>query len=390
MKIAIISSNTKSPSTQRVKAVAIERGHKAKVLDPLRFTMYVDEVTPRLFYRAKALGRFDAVIPRIGAEVTFYGTAVIRQFERMGVFCLNTSQSITSSRDKFRALQVLSQHRIAIAPTAYVRDPEAIPFAIEQVGGAPLIIKVLEGTQGVGVILAETAKAARAILETLQKAQQNVLVQRFLQESEGHDIRALVVGGRVVAAMRRHAQAGEFRANVHRGGLAEAISLPSEHERIAVASAEILGLQVAGVDLIESSAGPLVVEVNSSPGLTGIEQATGTNVAEAIVAHIEARMGFPALDLTARLGLNSGYGIVDIEVRTDLAGKPIRESPLHELAVKVLSLKRESARIPNPPDTMPLLAGDLLTCYGSYESLRQLMPAGLPARARIRRRLVQA
>src|SRR5690606_29345318 len=285
MKIAILSQGPRLYSTRRIREAAEARGHKVRVLDPLKFSLDVEKKNPHVWYREKRVENFDAIIPRIGASITFFGTAVVRQYEQMGVFCLNTSSSIATSRDKLRAFQILSRHNIGIPKTAFVRQRSSVMPAIERVGGAPVIIKLLEGTQGIGVILADTSKIAEAIVETLQSTKQNVLIQNFVEESRGRDVRAFVVGGRVVAAMRRSAQGTEFRSNVHRGGVAVPVQLEPEYERTAVMAAQILGLRVAGVDMLESNEGPQVMEVNSSPGLEGIETATGVDIAGEMIKH---------------------------------------------------------------------------------------------------------
>jgi ribosomal protein S6--L-glutamate ligase len=241
------------------------------------------------------------VIPRIGVSITHFGTAVVRQLEQLDIFCLNSSLGIANARDKLRGLQVLARHNIGIPATSFVRDKADVLPAIGRVGGAPVIIKLLEGTQGAGVVLAETREIAAAIVQALHSANQNVLVQKFVAESRGRDIRALVVGDEVVAAMRRVAVEGEFRSNVHLGARTEAVSLDAESARVAVEAAQIMGLRVAGVDMLESDEGPQVIEVNSSPGLEGIEGASGVDVAGAIIDHIEQHVLFPELDIRQRL-----------------------------------------------------------------------------------------
>ena len=243
------------------------------MLDTLRFAIDLASDEPDLQYRGKPLSDYDAVIPRIGASITFFGLAVVRQFEQMDVYTPNTSNGIANSRDKLRAIQILSRHGIGIPATTFVRDRADVLPAIERVGGAPVVIKLLEGTQGIGVILAPDKKVAEAVIETLQSTKQNVLIQRFISESSGTDVRAFVIGDRVVAAMRRIAKGDEFRSNVHRGGRTEPVELDADAARIAVQAAQIMGLRVAGVDLLESDQGPLVMEVNSSPGFEGIENA---------------------------------------------------------------------------------------------------------------------
>ncbi|MFV0252655.1 MAG: RimK family alpha-L-glutamate ligase, partial [Beutenbergiaceae bacterium] len=286
MKIAILSRAPRSYSTQRLRAAAADRGHQVKVLNTLKFAIDLSGDEPDLLFRGKPLSSYDAILPRIGNSITYFGTAVVRQFEQMDVYTPNTANGISSSRDKLRATQVLSRHQIGMPATAFVRERADVRPAIERVGGAPVVIKLLEGTQGIGVILAPDAKVAEAIIETLQSAQQNVLIQSFVSESKGRDIRALVVGDRVVAAMRRTAQGDEFRSNVHRGGSVEAVELDQEFRDTAVRAAQIMGLRVAGVDMLEGADGPLVMEVNSSPGLEGIEAATKLDVAGSIIDYI--------------------------------------------------------------------------------------------------------
>lgn len=376
MKVAILSRNPRAYSTCRLREACARRGHAVKVLNTLRFSMLVESGSPKLLYRNRALSRYDAVIPRIGASITMYGTAVVRQFEQMGVFTLNSSQAITVSRDKLRSSQVLSRHAIGIPPTAFVRDRASVLDAIEQVGGAPVIIKLLEGTQGIGVILADNDKVAEAIIETLQSARQNVLIQKFVKESRGRDMRALVVGDRVVAAVRRVAMGEEFRSNVHRGGHAEPVVLDPLFERMAIHAAQILGLRVAGVDMLEGADGPQIMEVNSSPGLQGIELATGIDVAGAIVEHLEEQVLFPELDLRQRLTLKSGYGVAEFPVvaGSELAGRTLRESGLRDRDVQVLSVTRGSVAIPNPRGDQEILPGDVLLCFGKHITLKSLIP----------------
>ncbi|MCA9714433.1 MAG: RimK family alpha-L-glutamate ligase, partial [Myxococcales bacterium] len=311
-----------------------------------------------------------------GASITFYGLAVVRQFEQMGVFTLNTSHAIGVSRDKLRASQTFSRHNIGIPPTAFVRDREGVLPAIEAVGGTPVIIKLLEGTQGIGVILADTVKIAEAIIETLQSTKQNVLIQGFVSESKGRDIRALVVGDRVVAAMRRKAKGDEFRSNVHRGGTTEIVKLDEQYERTAIHAAQIMGLTVAGVDMLEGRDGPLVMEVNSSPGLEGIEGATGIDIAGQIIESIEEHVLFPEIDLRQRLTTARGYGVAELPIRPDskVAGKTIGELDLRMRDVVVLSIQRGSVIIPNPGGGERLLAGDIALCYGKRIVLRDLVP----------------
>ncbi|MBT8433151.1 MAG: RimK family alpha-L-glutamate ligase, partial [Gammaproteobacteria bacterium] len=318
----------------------------------------------------------DAVLPRIGASITYYGTAVVRQFQEMDVFCANTAHGITNSRDKLRSLQILARHHIGIPETTFVRDKQDVLPAIERVGGAPVIIKLIDGTQGIGVLLADTVKAAESIIELLQSQRQNVLIQKFVAESRGKDIRALVVGDRVVAAMRRVAQGQEFRSNVHRGGVAEPIDLPDEYAEVAIRSAQILGLRVAGVDMLESSTGPQIMEVNSSPGLEGIETSTKLDVAGAIIGYIAAQVEFPEIDIRQRLTVSKGYGVSEIFVPegSEFVDKTISDIDLTAKDLNVLTLYKGSKVIPNPRSDRVLEPGDKLLCFGKLESMRGMVP----------------
>jgi len=287
MKIAILSRKATLYSTRRLKEAGEQRGHEMHVVDYLRCYMNITSHKPRVVYQHKPLEGFDAVIPRIGASQTFYGTAVVRQFEMMRVFPANESQAISRSRDKLRCLQLLSRKGIGLPVTGFAHSTKDIDGLLGIVGGAPLVIKLIEGTQGVGVILAENTKAAEAVIEAFRGLHANILVQEFIKESKGADLRALVVGDRVVASMKRQAKEGEFRSNLHRGGTAERIKLTPEERSTATRSAKAMGLNVAGVDMIRSNHGPVVMEVNSSPGLEGIEQATGVDVAGKIIQFLE-------------------------------------------------------------------------------------------------------
>ena len=290
MKIAVLSRNSKLYSTKRLIEAAKQRGHEVRVIDHLRCVMDISAAKPTIHYRSEEFSRetFDAVIPRIGASVAFYGTAVVRQFEMMGVYSVNESVAITRSRDKLRSMQLLSRKDIGIPVTAFAHSPGDVTGLIREVGGAPLVIKLLEGTQGIGVVLAETQKAAESVIEAFMGLKANILVQEFIKEAGGADIRCFVVGGKVIAAMQRQAKPGEFRSNLHRGGSATLIKLSKAEQNLAIKAAKAMGLNVCGVDLLRSSRGPLVMEVNSSPGLEGIEKATGKDVAGMIIKFIEA------------------------------------------------------------------------------------------------------
>ncbi|TVR38286.1 MAG: 30S ribosomal protein S6--L-glutamate ligase [Cryomorphaceae bacterium] len=287
MKIAILSRNAKLYSTRRLVEAAQELGHEAVVLDHLNCAMIKEKQNPMVYFNGQRLEGFDAVIPRIGASVTMYGTAVVRQFEMMGVFAANSSISIVRSRDKLRSMQIFSRHDIGIPKTIFARNPRQIDSLLKEIGGAPVVIKLLEGTQGIGVVLAETRKAANAVIEAFHGLNANMLIQEFIKEAGGADIRAFVVGGKVVGSMKRQGAEGEFRSNLHRGGHATRIRLSKEERQLAVNAARAMGLNVAGVDMIRSNRGPLVLEVNSSPGLKGIEEATGKNIAGEIIRFIE-------------------------------------------------------------------------------------------------------
>ncbi|MCB1735281.1 MAG: 30S ribosomal protein S6--L-glutamate ligase [Gammaproteobacteria bacterium] len=290
MKIAILSRNEKLYSTRRLVEAAENRGHEVRVLDVLRCYMNITSRRPTIHYKAEVLNGFDAVIPRIGASVTFYGTAVLRQFEMMGVMPLNESVAISRSRDKLRSLQLLAREGVGLPVTGFAHKPDDVEDLMKMVGGAPAVIKLLEGTQGIGVVLAETQKAAESVIEAFMGLKANILVQEFIKEAGGADIRCLVVGGKVVAAMKRQGKEGEFRSNLHRGGSANLTRLTPEERATATRAAKIMGLNVAGVDILRSNHGPVVMEVNSSPGLEGIESATQKDIAGMIVEFIEKSM----------------------------------------------------------------------------------------------------
>ncbi|ODN67781.1 30S ribosomal protein S6--L-glutamate ligase [Methylophaga muralis] len=287
MKIAILSRNAKLYSTRRLVEAAQARGHEVDVLDVLRCYMNITSMKPEVHYKGENLSGYDAVIPRIGASVTFYGTAVLRQFEMMDVYPLNESVAISRSRDKLRALQLLSRRGIGLPVTGFAHRPDDVDDLIKMVGGAPLVIKLLEGTQGIGVVLAETAGAAESVIEAFMGMKANILVQEFIKEAGGADIRCFVVGEKVVAAMKRQGKEGEFRSNLHRGGTANLIRITPAERATAVRAAKTMGLNVCGVDLLRSNHGPVVMEVNSSPGLEGIEAATGKDIASLIIDFIE-------------------------------------------------------------------------------------------------------
>lgn len=291
MRIVILSRNSKLYSTKRLKEAAESRGHEARVLDHLKCTVIGEHKNPRILYEGEELKDVDAVIPRIGASVTFYGTAVVRQFEMQGVFSVNSSISIVRSRDKLRSLQIFSRHDIGIPKTIFTNHPKNVEVLIREIGGAPCVIKLLEGTQGIGVVLVETKKAAKSVVEAFHGLKANMLIQEFIAEAGGADIRAFVVNGKVVGAMKRQGAEGEFRSNLHRGGSAVKVRLTAAQRQLALRAVKAMGLTMAGVDMLESSRGPLVLEVNSSPGLEGIEKATGKDVASSVIEFIESNVG---------------------------------------------------------------------------------------------------
>ncbi|AUD05176.1 30S ribosomal protein S6--L-glutamate ligase [Spirosoma pollinicola] len=292
MRIAILSANPNLYSTQRLLEAARQRGHEGVVVNHLNCQVMIEGGKPSILYEGHELETFDAIIPRIGASVTDYGCAVVRQFEMMNVFTTGKSQAIMRSRNKLRSLQVLSKAGVGLPKTMFANHPKNgdVTQLIKLVGGPPVVIKLLEGTQGIGVVLAETTKAAKSTIEAFYGLKKNVLVQEFIAEAKGADIRAFVVGGRVVGAIKRQGLEGEFRSNIHRGGNAVAVQLTPNEEQTAIAAARALGLRVAGVDMLPSDRGPLVLEVNSSPGLEGIENATGLNVAAEIITYIEDKI----------------------------------------------------------------------------------------------------
>ena len=287
MKIAILSRGPKLYSTRRLVEAAQAKGHEVRVIDSLRCYMNINSVHPEVHYKGEVLEGFDAIIPRIGASVTFYGTAVLRQFEMMNVFPLNESVAISRSRDKLRSLQLLSRKGVGLPVSGIAHSPDDVDDLLKIVGGAPVVIKLLEGTQGVGVVLAETHSAATSVIQAFNGLKANILVQEFIKEAGGADIRCFVVGGKVIAAMKRQGKAGEFRSNLHQGGSANLIKITSAERATALNAAKIMGLNVCGVDLLRSNHGPVVMEVNSSPGLEGIEGSTGKDIASMIIGFIE-------------------------------------------------------------------------------------------------------
>ena len=368
----------------RLKKAALDRGYKVKVLDTMQFAIDLEKENPDLFYRQRQLGHYDAVLPRIGSSITYFGTAVVRQFQQIGVFCANTADGIIVSRDKLRSLQLLSRHKIGIPRTAFVKEKKDVMPAIERVGGVPVIIKLIEGTQGIGVLLAEKLETATSIIELLQSQKQNILIQKFVAESKGKDVRAIVVGDQVVAAMRRVAQGQEFRSNVHRGGTTEPVDLSEEYREAAIRATQIMGLRVAGVDILESDEGPQIMEVNSSPGLEGIEKCTGLDVAGSIIEYIAAQVDFPEIDIRQRLTVSRGYGVTEIYIPDGSAyvGQTLLGSGMREKDINVLTIHRSGKVIPNPKGERVIEAEDRLLCFGKMATMRNMIPEKTKRRRR--------
>ena len=376
MKLGILSCSLKCYSTRRLVEAAKQRGHDVNVLNTKKLAIDLREREPGLYYDQKQVFDYDAVIPRIGTSITYFGTAVVRQFEQMDVYSVNSSAGITNSRDKLRSLQIFSRHNIGIPPTTYVKDKKDVLPAIERVGGAPVVIKLIEGTQGIGVLLADTIKSAEGIIELLQSQKQNVLIQKFVAESKGKDIRAFVVGDEVVGAMRRVAQGQEFRSNVHRGGKTENVELDDQYRETAVRAAQIMGLRVAGVDMLEGKDGPQIMEVNSSPGLEGIEECTQLDIAGSIIDFIGGKIDFPEIDIRQRLTVSRGFGVTELHIPegSQYVGRRIDESGFSEKDINVLTLTRGTKVIPNPKASRELENGDRILCFGKLEMMRELVP----------------
>ncbi len=376
MKLGILSREPKNYSTKRLVEAAKHRGHKVTVLNTLKFALDLERQSPDLYYRQKPLSHYDAILPRIGASITYFGTAVVRQFQQMDVYTPNTADGILNSRDKLRSFQILSRHNVGIPPTTFVKDKRDVLPAIERVGGAPIVIKLLEGTQGIGVLLAHTLESATSIIELLQSQKQNVLIQKFVAESKGRDIRAIVVGDEVVAAMRRVAQGQEFRSNVHRGGKTEMVELDDKYKEVAIRAARIMGLGIAGVDMLEGKDGPQIMEINSSPGLEGIENCTHLDVAGSFIDYMASRVDYPEIDLREKFTVSKGYGVTEIIIPegSEYVGSTINNSGLREKDINALTLHREGKVIPNPKGERVLNAGDKLLCFGKIESMKGLIP----------------
>ncbi|MCO4780850.1 MAG: RimK family alpha-L-glutamate ligase [Candidatus Cloacimonetes bacterium] len=376
MKLAILSKEPNNYSTKRLVEAAKNRGYKVKVFNTVKFALDLEEESPELYYRQKLFGDYDAILPRIGASITYFGTAVVRQCQQMDIYSPNSADGILNSRDKLRSFQILAKHKIGIPATTFVRDKKDILPAIQRVGGAPIVIKLLEGTQGIGVLLAHTLEMATSIIELLQSQKQNILIQKFVAESKGKDIRAIVIGDQVVAAMRRVAQGQEFRSNVHRGGRTEMVELSDEYKQTAIRASKLMGLGISGVDMLESNDGPQIMEVNSSPGLQGIEGCTKLDIAGAFIDYIASKVDYPELDLKEKLSVSKGYGVAEILIpsKSEYVGQTIIESGLREKDINALSLHRDGKVFPNPKDQKVLEADDRILCFGKIDSMKDLIP----------------
>ena len=372
LRVAVLSRGPRLYSTRRIVEEANALGCSVDILDPMKLSVTVGNDGRRILHEGWNV-EVDAVVPRIGYSITEHGVAIVRQFERMGTFVANSSDGIHNSRDKLHAAQVLSANHIPVPTTALVRDWRDVERAIRQVGGVPCVIKAPEGTQGTGVYLAHTEREASEIAWKVLEDTDRVLVQEYIQESHGRDVRVLVVGGKVVAAMRRRAHGREFRSNFHLGGSVESIELPEDYARIACKAARLLGLDVAGVDLLESARGPLLLEVNSSPGLEGIEKATGINVAGHIMAHVVETHAFTPIDLNQLLSNKEGYGTLSLKVRRypELVGRRLGDLMTNDDDGTIAAIGRAGAHIWNPSTDIVLREADELIFYGALDVLHQ-------------------
>ena len=372
LRVAILSRGPRLYSTRRLADEANALGCSVEILDPMKLSVTVGNDGRRILHEGWNV-EVDAVVPRIGYSITEHGVAIARQFERMGTYVANSSDGINNSRDKLHATQVLSANHIPVPTTALVRDWRDVERAIRQVGGVPCVIKVPEGTQGSGVFLAHTEREASEIAWKVLETSNRVLVQEYIKESHGRDIRVLVVGGKVVAAMRRRAHGREFRSNFHLGGSVEKVDLPADFARIACKAARLLGLDIAGVDLLESARGPLLLEVNSSPGLEGIEKATGINVAGHIMSHVVESHAFTPIDLNQLLSNKEGYGTLSLKVRKypELIGRALSDLMTQDDDGSVAAISRAGAHIWNPSPEITLREADEIIFYGELDVLHQ-------------------
>ena len=371
LRLAVLSRGARLYSTRRLVEEARKRGLDVNVLDPMSFSLFVDDNGIDVMHEGRPAA-FDAVIPRIGHSITRHGVAVLRHLEQMGIWTANTGQGILQSRDKLHASQILARNKIPVPKTTYVRDIIDVEPAIDFVGGLPVVIKVTQGTQGQGVFLRHTIHESRSLIQGLLLTGKSVLVQEYIAESHGKDIRALVVGDRVVAAMRRKARGREFRSNYHLNGTVEKVEISEEFEEQACRAARVLGLNIAGVDLLESNHGPLVLEVNSSPGLEGIEKASGVNVAGEIIDYVMSETAFSEVDLDQLLRTVPGSGVLSLQLRNHpmMVGNKIADLFKSSHEIPVFALSRENKLIWNPEPEIQLRYDDVIICYGELSQLR--------------------
>ena len=371
LKLAVLSRGPRLYSTRRLVQEAKSRGIDVEVTDPMKFSLFVDDGAIDIHYSGEPFTH-DAVIPRIGHSITKHGVAVLRHMEQLGIWTANSGQGILQSRDKLHASQILARNKIPVPKTTYVRDIIDVEPAIDFVGGLPVVIKVTQGTQGQGVFLRHTVHESRSLIQGLLLTGKAVLVQEYISESHGKDIRALVVGDRVVAAMRRKARGREFRSNYHLNGTVEKVEISEEFEEQAVRAARVLGLNVAGVDLLESNNGPLVLEVNSSPGLEGIEKASGVNVAGAIIDYVMSETAFSEVDLDQLLRTVPGSGVLSLQLRNHpmMVGNKIADLFKSTYEIPVFALSRDNKLLWNPEPDVQLRYDDVIICYGELNQLR--------------------
>ncbi len=370
MRLAILSRGPRLYSTRRLQEEALKRGFETTILDPLQFTLSICKNSPQILHKGNKVN-FDAILPRIGHSITSHGVALLKQFEQLDIYTANASEGIRQSRNKLLAAQILGRNNVPIPRTAYVRNINDVERAIDIVGGLPVVIKVSEGTQGRGVYLRHGYKEASGLVSALLDLEHEVLIQQYIHESHGTDIRALVVGDKVVACMRRRARGREFRSNFHLNGTVESVDLSPEYEEVALRAARVLGLNIAGVDLLEGKNGPLVLEINSSPGLEGIEMASGINVAEKIIDFLEEDAQFAKVSMDQLLLTVPGHGILPIHLVNHpwLVGEKINNI-FNDSETPAFALSRSRQLVWNPDYNLRLRYNDILICYGDLHQLR--------------------
>ena len=378
LRLAVLSRGPRLYSTRRLVQEAKKRGIDVEVTDPMKFSLFVDDGCIEIHYAGQPF-KFDAVVPRIGHSITKHGVAVLRHMEQLGIWSANSGQGILQSRDKLHASQILARNKIPVPNTAYVRDIIDVEPAIDFVGGLPVVIKVTQGTQGQGVFLRHTIHEARSLVQGLLLTGKSVLIQEYIAESHGKDIRALVVGDRVVAAMRRRARGREFRSNYHLNGTVEKVELNPDFEEQACRAARVLGLHIAGVDLLEANSGPLVLEVNSSPGLEGIEKASGVNVAGEIIDYVMNETTFSEVDLDQLLRTVPGSGVLSLQLRNHpaMVGKKIADLFKSTHEIPVFALSRDHKLVWNPDYEIQLRYDDVIICYGELNQLRAALKSAI-------------